>query len=41
MVKYKPPEIRGDVSLSYVDTEKGFQLDVQPIEDINIWAYKS
>ena len=34
MVKYKPSEIRGNVSLSYVDTEKGFQLNVQSIEDI-------
>ena len=34
MGKYKLPEKRGDVSLSYVDTEKGFQLNVQSIGGI-------
>ncbi len=34
MGKYKLPEKREDVSISYVDTEKGFQLNVQSIDDI-------
>ena len=34
MGKYKLPEKRGDVSISYVDTEKGFQINLQSIEEI-------